>query len=327
MQTYPDTRPAIAGEMSAAPARILITGAAGFVGRHLVETLTRAYPNAAVLASQFDVADAAAVDAEMRSAAPDICIHLAAIASVPMARQDESRTWQVNLAGSINLARAILRHVPNCQMLFASSSEVYGESFRTGLPLDETAVLAPVNVYSATKAAADLAIGSMVAHDGLRAVRLRAFNHTGRGQSDAFVVAAFARQIACVAAGLQAPVMAVGNIDTWRDFLDVRDVCAAYVACIDRRDTLEPGAIFNLASGTPRRIGDILTELLQHAGVTVDVQVDQSRVRATDMRTARGNAARAAAHLGWVPKVEWTQTLQDVFEDWRERVAAAPNEA
>lgn len=121
--------------------------------------------------------------------------------------------------------------------------------------------------------------------------------------------------------------MAVGNIDTWRDFLDVRDVCAAYVACLDRRETLEPGTIFNLASGTPRRIGDILATLLELAGVTVDVQVDQSRVRTTDLRTASDDAARAAARLGWTSTVGWTQTLQDVLDDWRRRVAAAPDAA
>jgi GDP-4-dehydro-6-deoxy-D-mannose reductase len=167
----------------------------------------------------------------------------------------------------------------------------------------------------------------MAAQDGLRAVRLRAFNHTGPGQSDRFVVAAFARQIARITAGLQAPTLTVGNLDTWRDFLDVRDVCAAHVACIDRRDTLEPGTIFNLASGEARRIGDVLTELLALAGVTLDVQVDSSRVRATDLRTARGDAGRAAACLGWTPKVSWTQTLQDVLADWCRRVAVAPDEA
>jgi GDP-4-dehydro-6-deoxy-D-mannose reductase len=313
--------------MTAPPSRILVTGATGFVGQHVLATLARAYPDAAVLSAKFDICDAAAVAAEVREAAPDVCIHLAAVASVPEARQDETHAWQVNLSGSIHLARAILRHAPRCQMLFASSSEIYGDSFRSGDKLNETAVPAPMNVYSATKAAADLAIGSMAAQDGLRAVRLRAFNHTGPGQSDRFVVPAFARQIARIAAGLQAPALAVGNLDTWRDFLDVRDVCAAHVACIDLRDTLEPGTIFNLASGEARRIGDVLTELLALAGVTLDVQVDRSRVRATDLRTARGDAGRAAMQLRWTPLINWTQTLRDVLADWRQRVAVAPDKA
>ncbi|MDR3537275.1 MAG: NAD(P)-dependent oxidoreductase [Acetobacteraceae bacterium] len=310
--------------MIAAPARILITGASGFVGRHPVTTLARAYPNATVLASWFDVRNTDAVDTAVRASAPDACIHLAAIASVPAARQDETQAWQVNLLGSIHLARAILRHVPKCQMLFASSSEVYGESFRTGTPLDETAALAPTNVYSATKAAAEAAwspprTGCARCGPGIQPHRHQPVGRLRRGR-----VRPPDRTRRHRPAG---PVMAVGNIDTWRDFLDVRDVCAAYVACLDRRETLEPGTIFNLASGTPRRIGDILATLLELAGVTVDVQVDQSRVRTTDLRTASDDAARAAARLGWTSTVGWTQTLQDVLDDWRRRVAAAPDAA
>lgn len=327
MPTYPATRPGSAREMTQPPGRILITGASGFVGSHLTAALAAAYPQADLLTARFDLCDPDAVDAAVAAAAPEVCVHLAAVSSVPAARQDEPHAWEVNLHGSIRLARAILRHAPACQLLFVSSSEVYGETFRAGLQLDEDAVLAPMNVYSVTKAATDLAMGSMAAQDGLRVVRLRSFNHTGPGQSAQFVVAAFARQIARVAAGLQDPVMQVGNLDTWRDFLDVRDVCAAYVACIGRRDTIPPGTILNLASGQAHRIGDVLAELQALAGVQLDVRVDQSRVRATDLRTACGNAARATACLGWTPATPWTRTLQDVLDDWRQRVLVEPADA
>jgi GDP-4-dehydro-6-deoxy-D-mannose reductase len=153
-------------------------------------------------------------------------------------------------------------------------------------------------------------------------VRLRPFNHTGPGQTADFVVASFARQIARVAAGLQLPVLEVGNLDTWRDFLDVRDVCAAYVACIVRRDGLAPGTILNIASGQARRVGDVLTELAALAGVELTVNVDAARVRATDIRLASGDASRARALLGWSPCIPWTQTLQDVLDDWRRQVNA-----
>ena len=95
------------------------------------------------------------------------------------------------------------------------------------------------NLYAASKAAADLALGAMTV-DGLRVVRVRPFNHTGPGQSPDLVVAAFARQVARIAAGVQAPVIDVGSLESWRDFLDVRDVCAAYMACIDRRHEIAP---------------------------------------------------------------------------------------
>ena len=305
--------------MNTSPRRLLLTGASGFVGRHMMSALARAYPEATVAAPGFDLRDGAATETAVRDICPDVCVHLAAVSSLGAAQRDAERAWRVNLHGSLDLGRAILRHAPSCQLLYASSSEAYGASFRGGTALDEQAALAPTNVYSATKAAADLALGAMAAQDGLRLVRLRAFNHTGPGQTAQFVVAAFARQIARIEAGLQAPVLEVGNLDTRRDFLDVRDVCAAYLACIDRRDSLPAAAIFNLASGEARRIGDILTALQALAGLQVELRVDPSRVRPTDLPQACGDAGRAAALLGWRPAVAWSETLRAVLDDWRGR--------
>ena len=147
-------------------------------------------------------------------------------------------------------------------MLFISSADAYGGASPSGASIHEAAPLAPSNLYAATKAAADLALGSMIGQ-GLRLVRLRPFNHTGPGQSANLVIPAFARQVARISAGRQAPLLEVGNLDPWRDFLDVRDVCAAYLACIERRDTLAPGSIINIGSGLARRIGDVLAELME----------------------------------------------------------------
>jgi len=305
--------------MTAPPGRILITGAAGFVGRHLTASLSTAYPNASLITPSTDIRNATAIAAAVQEASPDVCIHLAAVSSVTAAARDEDQAWQVNLHGTLHLARAILRHAPSCVMLFVSSSDAYGSSFRAGTPVTEETALAPMNVYGASKAAADLALGSM-AMQGLRAVRLRTFNHTGPGQSAEFVVAAFARQIARIAAGLQPPVLQVGNLDTWRDFLDVRDVCRAYVACIERSDTMAPGTILNLASGQARRIGDVLSELQVMAGVEIEVRVDRSRARESDLRVACGDATRAREVLGWTPAIPWRVTLQNVLEDWDGRI-------
>jgi GDP-4-dehydro-6-deoxy-D-mannose reductase len=304
----------------ALPGRILLTGASGFVGRHLTTSLSAAYPDAALIAPHVDIRDASAVAAMVREASPDACIHLAAVSTVAAAALDEEQAWQINLHGTLHLAHAIMRHAPDCIMLFVSSSDAYGSSFRAGSRVTEDTALAPMNLYGASKSAADLALGSM-ALQGLRVVRLRAFNHTGPGQSAEFAVAAFARQIARIAAGLQPPMLRVGNLDTWRDFLDVRDVCQGYVACIARRDTLAPGMILNLASGQPRRIGDVLSELREMAGVEIEVQVDQSRVRESDLRMACGDATRAREVLGWEPAIPWSVTLRDVLDDWRGRVA------
>jgi GDP-4-dehydro-6-deoxy-D-mannose reductase len=296
----------------------MVTGASGFVGRHLMTALTTAYPHAVLLTPAVDVRNAAEVDATVRAGKPDVCIHLAAVSAIAAAQRAPDHTWQVNLQGTLHLAWALSRHAPDCQMLFVSSADAYGTSFKSGLKLDEGAPLAPATVYAETKAAADLALGGMAAQ-GLRVVRLRPFNHTGPGQSAEFVVGAFARQLVRIAAGVQAPVVAVGNLETWRDFLDVRDVCAAYVACIAKGESLAPGTIVNLSSGQARRIGDVLADLATLGGVEIAIRTEPSRIRATDVRMACGNAARARDLLGWAPVIPWERTLNDVLDDCRTR--------
>ncbi|MBN9509128.1 MAG: GDP-mannose 4,6-dehydratase [Alphaproteobacteria bacterium] len=307
--------------------RILLTGADGFVGRHLLPPLRAAFPVADLLATgrnavpglrQLDVTDAAAVDAAIAAWPPTDCIHLAAIAVVPQASRSPELAWRVNLHGTLTLADALVRHAPGCRLLHVSSADVYGRSFAAGTPLDESALPAPMNAYGATKAAADLAIGAM-AGERLHAIRLRPFNHTGPAQSAEFVVPAFARQVARIEAGLQPPRLAVGALDPARDFLDVRDVCAAYIACLREAATIPPGTILNIASGIPRRIGGILDDLLAMAGITAEIAVEPGRLRASEIPVACGDATRARGMLGWEPQMAWEDTLAAVLADWRRR--------
>jgi GDP-4-dehydro-6-deoxy-D-mannose reductase len=305
------------------PARILLTGASGFVGRHLIPVLSRAFPDVTLITPgqhDCDISDAAAVRALVDASRPDACIHLAAIAAIPAARRDPDGAWRVNLLGTLNLAHALLDVVPEATLLFVSSADIYGASFRAGTPLDETTAAAPLNTYAATKAAADLALGALARERGLRVIRVRPFNHTGPGQSADYVVAAFARQVARIAAGLQPPVIESGDLEPLRDFLDVRDVCAAYAACLAHADTIERGSIVNIASGTARRIGDVLAALLARAGVAAEVTRATHLMRPSDIPAARGDATHARALLGWEPAITWEQTLDDVLDDWRNRV-------
>ena len=205
--------------------RILITGAGGFVGPHLVAELARVLAREALIvpaarnadrfsdaakAVQLDVTDEEAVDRVIGGLAPTHVIHLSAVSSPPKVSADYRAAWMVNTFGALSVANAILRRAPQCWLIFAGSGLVYGDTAKSGQLLDEGALLAPNSDYSATKAAADLALGALTGR-GLKSVRLRLFNHTGPGQTEAFVVPSFAAQIARIEAGLQPPVIRVGN--------------------------------------------------------------------------------------------------------------------
>jgi len=312
-----------------APARILVTGADGFVGRHLLRTLRTAFPASVLIACAqapdmvdadttvpLDLLSADSIADCLTQAQADAIVHLAAATVVPESFADPGLTWRINVDGTLTLARMLMARAPETRLVFVSSAETYGLTFQRGEPLDEDAPFAPANPYAASKAATDLALGE-IALRGLKVIRMRTANHTGPGQSDALVVPAFARQIARIEAGRQEPVIKVGALDRWRDFLDVRDVCAAYAAVLAHE--VAPGTAFNIASGTPRRIGDVLDALIARSTVPVEVKTDAARMRPTDVISAIGNPARAKAMLGWAPKIPLDETLDSVLADWRAR--------
>ena len=155
-----------------------------------------------------------------------------------------------------------------------------------------------------------------MAEAGLRSVRFRLFNHTGPGQSPQFVVPAFASQIAAIERGDRSPVMKVGNLEARRDFLDVRDVVEAYAAAVGALD-LPGGIVVNVASGIPRRMGDVLDAMLAMSGADITVERDEALMRPTDIPVTAGDARRAASMLGWRPAIAWETTLRDVLDAHR----------
>ncbi len=259
-----------------------------------------------------DVTDAAQVGSVLATEKPTHLFHLAGIAQA--ANSDIRRSWDVNFGGSFNIAMAVREFAPFCRSLFCTSAEIYGDSCRSGQPVDENTHLDPVNPYGASKAASDIMIGQM-AKEGLKAIRLRPFNHTGPGQSETFAVPSFAAQIVRIERGRQCQAIRVGNLAIRRDFLDVRDVVDAYVRAIVRFDELPNGYAINVASGKSVSIGDMLSNLLSLAQIKASFVVDHERLRANDCPITIGNADRAHSLLGWIPRFELTETLKSML-DW-----------
>ena len=215
-----------------------------------------------------------------------------------------------------------MEYAPKAKLIFAGSADAYGSSFgRYSQPLDEDALLAPISVYGATKAAADILLGQM-AEAGLRVVRFRPFNHTGPGQSPHYAASAFALQIVRIERGWQPPEIQVGNLETRRDFIDVRDVASAYLGTAISPE-YHSGA-FNLATGTPLAIGDILRLLLAQSDARPDLRTDPSLLRPHDLDVMSGDPQRTNEVLGWATSTPIEKTLRDLMEYWRRAADASP---
>ena len=296
--------------------RVWVSGSRGFVGAWLLPRLVRDGHDVTGADREVDVCDAAAVDAAIDAARPDAIVHLAALASVATSYADPDAVARVNFFGTLHLLRAVQHRAPRARVLLISSSEIYGGS-ATSDPIDVDAPLAPVSPYARTKAAADL-LGAAFAENGLDVVRARPWNHTGPGQTDSYVAASFARQLAEMVLGQRDPVLRVGNLDAVRDFLDVADVVDAYARLLD--SGVARGA-YNIATGVPIRIAQLLEHLIEHAGLRPQIEVDPARHRPG--RASVGDATRLRFATGWAPHIPLADTLERLFDESLRELSAS----
>jgi GDP-4-dehydro-6-deoxy-D-mannose reductase len=298
--------------------RALVTGATGFVGGYLVDALRRegaeVFPCSGPNDSAggyipLDLADEQTIGVAIDTARPTVIFHLAAQTFVPQALRAPVETYEVNTMGTARLAH-VLRGYPGSRLLFASSAEVYGERDASEYPLRENLDLRPSNPYGASKAAAEAIVLAEARSFKLDAVVTRAFNHIGPGQNERFVVASLAAQLARIAGG-EGQRLFVGNLETARDFLDVRDVVRAYITLAREG---ESGEIYNVCSGAAVTIRDILGELIRIARVAVEVREDPARMRSADVPLSVGDPAKLRARTGWQPQIPLARSLRDIYE-------------
>ena len=270
---------------------------------------------------QCDIRDAQGLEHAIAESAPTHVVHLAAITHVPTSFKEPLLTWQTNVMGSVNLLQALQRQAPKAFVLYVSSSEVYGASFKQGIPLTEVTLCQPMNPYAASKLAAEAAFQEYF-RQGMAGVIVRPFNHIGPGQSADFVTASFARQIALIEAGQQAPLLKVGNLQAERDFLDVRDVCGAYIELLQLADkSATYPRCFNICSGKPRKIQTMLDTLLELTSKTIEIVEDSERMRPSDIPSATGNSDVIRNTTGWQPQFSLQDTLNELLTDWRNQVS------
>jgi GDP-4-dehydro-6-deoxy-D-mannose reductase len=307
--------------------RVLVTGATGFVGRHLIRVLAQAGdepiaaggPGDLACDLTLDLRDAASVAAAVRTARPEAVVHLAGMAFVPAATRDPLLAYDVNGLGTVRVLEAVRALGTPIRVLVISSAEVYGLQRPERMPLDETTPLRPANPYAASKVAAEAAAQAWVASYGLDVMIARPFNHIGPGQAVDFVVPSFASRLAAIAAGAPS-VLEVGNLEAERDFLDVRDVVEAYRALLVHG---RAGEMYNISGGSAVAIREVLRQLITLARVPVEVRNDPARMRPSDLPRLIGDASRLRAATGWAPRISLATSLADVYAEARERVAQA----
>jgi len=297
---------------------LFVTGLSGFVGQHLRRHAQDDDHGWRLIEprERYDLLRPDSLDAALADECPEAVIHLAGQTFVPEAFRDPGRTFEVNLLGTLNLLHALKRRGFAGTFLYISSGDVYGMVDEVELPIDERRLPEPRNPYGVSKVAAELLCRQWSFAEPWRIMVARPFNHIGAGQGEAFVVPSVARQIVRIRRGLQAPRLEVGDIDVSRDFLDVRDVLAAYFALLARG---ENGGVYNICSGHEYVVRDLIQRMATLAGVDLEIVQDPARMRRAEQRRVRGSFERLRRDTGWQPTLSIEDTLKTVLSDWESR--------
>ena len=311
--------------------RALIIGAAGFVGPHLAREIRKTL-RCSVIATilprerleieeaevrHLDILDQQALYRLLYEERPEYIFHLAAQSSVALSWKKPSLTVDINVKGALNLMDAVRSLGLKSTLLMVGSGEEYGHIDPDHVPIKETELLRPGNIYAASKMCQGM-MGSVYARSyGMRVIMTRSFNHFGPGQSDVFVLSDFCKQAVMMEKGKAEHVFRTGNLESRRDFTDVRDVVRAYVrlAMFGRA-----GETYNVGSQNARRIRELLDMIIAKSSVDAAVETDPARVRPIDVPVIEADITKIRTETGWHPVIPTEQTIGDTLDWWRERL-------
>lgn len=320
--------------------RTFITGITGFVGSHLAEFILENHTDVEVagfvrwrspkvnIESILDkvtlyygnLLDFPSVRSTLDTYKPDIIFHLAAQSYVDFSFSAPIDTLETNIIGTCNLLEAVKQLKQsdsyNPVIHICSSSEVYGQVTEDEVPIKESNPLRPASPYAVSKVGEDMLALQYWSSWEIKTIRSRMFTHTGPRRGEVFVVSNFARQIAMIEAGLAEPVVKVGNMDSVRTFSDVRDAVKAYWLLVNK---CSPGEVYNIGGVETMTVGQMLEQLLAMSTVAdIKIEVDQARLRPSDVTLQIPCVDKFYKTTGWKPKIPFEKTLDDTLEYWRQ---------
>lgn len=307
---------------------VLVTGAAGFAGSHLLEHLAGSAdlvgwsrsdppPQLAPLAQwqRVDILNGGQVDGALELMRPRAIFHCAGLPHVAESWNDTAAALAANVLGTHRILDAVDRLGYRCRILVTGSAQVYAASNE---PITEDGAIDPSSPYALSKLAQEqLALRSGT--EQMEVIVARPFNHTGPRQKPSFLAPGVARQIALIERGELEPVIKVGNLDPRRDLIDVRDAVRAYAALMNHG---APGTVYNVASGIPRPVRAIVEALVARARVPIRIEQDPSRFRPNDVPVLVGNAGRLKDATGWRPEIPFERMISDLLDFWRKTATA-----
>lgn len=316
-------------------AKAFITGIAGFAGSHLAEELLEhgwqvtgsvlrgeSRLNLKAIKSEIelvtlDILNENSCQKKVAAAQPTHIFHLAAFASVGRSFEMDRTAYRINIDGTLNMLRAAMKARRLERFLFVSSADCYGVFRPANKTLSEEQPLNPVSPYAISKVAAEQICRFYHVNHSVPIVIARSFNHSGPRQSDAFVIPSFSKRIAAIEAGLQKPILRVGNLSARRDLSDVRDIVRGYRLMAQKGKL---GKVYNLCSGKAVSIQSVLKQLLALSETSIKVKVEKKRLRKVDIPVLRGDNRKAIKDLGFRRRYSLRTTLKDSLDYWRKNL-------